>query len=116
MKDINIKFAIKNGRLEIDPFETAIQTAMFKFSGSSGLDQTLDYISTISLKSITDKIPVAFDVKIDGTFTSPKVYSNVIHTPSSFEKTQTSLYFDSVKHPLEKGIEVIEIYAFIRLI
>lgn len=73
MKDINIKFTIKDGRLEVDPFETAIQTAMFKFSGSSGLDQTLDYISTISLKSITDKIPVAFDVKIGGTFTSPKV-------------------------------------------
>ena len=73
MKDINIKFVIKNGRLEIDPFETAIQTALFKFSGSSGLDKTLDYISTISLKTITDKIPVALDVKIGGTFTAPKV-------------------------------------------
>lgn len=93
MKDINIKFAIKNGRLEIDPFETAIQTAMFKFSGSSGLDQTLDYISTISLKSITDKIPVALDVKIGGTFTAPKVTVGAAST------------LESIK---EKALEVVD--------
>lgn len=73
IKDINIQFVIKDGRLAIDPFETAIQTALLKVSGSSGLDQTLDYITTVTLNNITDKLPVAFDVKIGGTFTSPKI-------------------------------------------
>ncbi len=101
MKDINIKFAIKNGRLEIDPFETAINTALLKVYGSSGLDQTLDYTSTISLKSITDKIPVAFDVKIGGTFASPKISVGAGSTLESLKGTVT----EAVDKAKEKAIE-----------
>ena len=50
IKDINIKFFIKDGRVTADPFETFVQTAKLNISGSSGLDQTLDYVTTITLQ------------------------------------------------------------------
>lgn len=104
VKDINIQFVIKNGRLEIDPFETAIQTALLKVSGSSGLDQTLDYITTVSLKSINEKIPVAFDVKIGGTFTSPKVSVGAASTVEAVKEAVIEKVTEVVDEAKEKAI------------
>lgn len=106
IKDLNIQFVIKDGRLEINPFETAIQTALLKVSGSSGLDQTLDYITTVSLKSITDKIPVAFDVKIGGTFTSPKVTVGAASTVEAIKEKVTEKVTEVVDKAKEKAIAV----------
>lgn len=108
IKDISVKFAIKNGRLEIDPFETAINTALLKVSGSSGLDQTLDYVSTISLKSITDKIPVAFDVKIGGTFTAPKVTVGAGSTIESVKEQVKEKVTEVVDQAKEKAIQAAQ--------
>jgi hypothetical protein len=36
LKDINIAFVVKDGRLNIDPFQTIISNTTFNFSGSSG--------------------------------------------------------------------------------
>jgi hypothetical protein len=52
-----IQFAIKNGRVEVDPFETSLQGTSARISGSSGLDQSLDY--TIDLAIPRNKIPAA---------------------------------------------------------
>lgn len=73
LKDVSISFAIKDGRLYADPFETKVSTAILNFSGSSGLDKTLDYVSTIKMpKSISNAVDMAFDLKIGGTFKDPK--------------------------------------------
>lgn len=106
VKDITIQFVIKDGRLEIDPFETAIQTALLKVSGSSGLDQTLDYISTVSLKNITDKIPVAFDVKIGGTFSAPKITVGAGSTVEAIKEKVTEKVTEVVDKAKEKAIAV----------
>ncbi len=106
IKDINIQFVIKDGRLEINPFETAIQTALLKVSGSSGLDQTLDYITTVSLQSITDKIPVAFDVKIGGTFSSPKVTVGAASTVEAIKEKVTEKVTEVVDKAKEKAIAI----------
>lgn len=104
VKDINIQFVIKDGRLAIDPFETAIQTALLKVSGSSGLDQTLDYITTVSLKNITDKVPVAFDVKIGGTFSSPKISVGAGSTVEAIKEKVTEKVTEVVDQAKEKAI------------
>ncbi len=41
--NINLKYFIKNGRLNIEPFETKINAITTNISGSTGLDQTIDY-------------------------------------------------------------------------
>jgi hypothetical protein len=41
--NINLKYFIKDGRLNIEPFETKINAVTTNISGSTGLDQTIDY-------------------------------------------------------------------------
>lgn len=73
IKNIDIKFEIKDGRLTTEPFKTSVAGAAMEVSGSSGLDQTLDYVAAISLPTSSSKIPMKANVKIGGTFSSPKI-------------------------------------------
>jgi len=74
IKDISISFTIEEGRITTEPFSTNVAGANMTVSGSSGLDQTLDYKATVTLPNTkTPNIPLAFDVLIRGTFTSPDV-------------------------------------------
>lgn len=41
--DINLLYAFKDGRINVDPFKTKIQNVNAEISGSSGFDQTLKY-------------------------------------------------------------------------
>lgn len=74
LKDLNIVFEIKDGRLHIDPFETLISMTKLNVSGSSGLDQTLDYVAKIQLpENVSKVIDLIFDMKVEGTFAKPKI-------------------------------------------
>ncbi len=74
LKDLNIAFVVKDGRLNIDPFETIVSSTKLNFSGSSGLDETLDYVAKVQLpQNISSAIDLAFDMNIGGTFKSPKI-------------------------------------------
>jgi len=71
VKDLKIDFQIKEGRVFTQPFQLKMGTSTLTLSGSTGIDQTIDYTGRIAL-------PVAgktsnLDVKIGGTFDSPKV-------------------------------------------
>ncbi|MEI6020194.1 MAG: AsmA-like C-terminal region-containing protein, partial [Bacteroidota bacterium] len=41
--DLNLKYFIKNGRINLEPFDTKINAVKTNISGSTGLDQTIDY-------------------------------------------------------------------------
>jgi hypothetical protein len=41
--DLSLKYFIKNGRLNLEPFDTKINAVKTNISGSTGLDQTIDY-------------------------------------------------------------------------
>lgn len=41
--DLNLKYFIKDGRLNFEPFDTKINAVKTNISGSTGLDQTIDY-------------------------------------------------------------------------
>jgi len=43
VNNVNLKYFIKDGRLNIEPFETKINAITTNISGSTGLDQTIDY-------------------------------------------------------------------------
>lgn len=43
VSNLNLKYAIKNGRLWLEPFDTKINAITTNISGSTGLDQTIDY-------------------------------------------------------------------------
>ncbi len=74
VKDLNIDFEIKDGRVTTKPFDLKLGDYNMNLSGSTGLDQTIDYAGKITIPAdgIASKLGTV-DMTIGGTFTSPKV-------------------------------------------
>lgn len=75
VKDMSIDFTIKDGRVATKPFDIKLGNYAINLSGSTGLDQTIDYSGKVKLPSSVGgfvNMPT-LDLKIGGTFTSPKV-------------------------------------------
>ena len=73
IKDLNLPFTINSGRVSTKPFDINFGAGSMNLAGSTGLDQTIDYVAKVNL---TDKLSNNYlknvNVKIGGTFTSPK--------------------------------------------
>ena len=73
-KDVVIRFAIENGRITTQPFDLKMGDIDINLSGSTGLDQTIDYTARVALpKGLSGGVLESVDVGIGGTFSSPKV-------------------------------------------
>lgn len=74
-KDMNLDFTIKDGRIETKPFDLKLGDYTLNLSGTTGLDQTIDYSGKLQLPESAGKIAeyTTFNLKIGGTFTSPSV-------------------------------------------
>ncbi len=71
-KDVAIRFAIRDGRIATQPFDLKMAGTTVTLSGTTGLDQTIDYTAKVALpggKGILESI----NVGIGGTFASPKI-------------------------------------------
>lgn len=75
VKDMNIEFTIKDGRVNTKPFDIKLGDYKMNLSGSTGLDQTIDYKGEITIPTSVGKLSKlgTVDMNIKGTFTSPKV-------------------------------------------
>jgi hypothetical protein len=75
VKDLAIDFTIKDGRVNTKPFALKMGDYVMNLSGSTGLDQTIDYRGTITLPASAGAVSKlgTVDMTIGGTFTSPKV-------------------------------------------
>lgn len=70
-RDVSIRFAIKEGRITTEPFDLKIGDIGVNLSGSTGLDQTIDYQAKVAIPG--SGVLQTVGVNIGGTFTSPKV-------------------------------------------
>lgn len=101
MKDVAIKYEVKNGRVYTKPFDIKVAGKTMNLSGSTGLDQSIDYMGTTqvamkelgsantALNSVLAKLNqkagsnikmadnINVGLKISGTFTSPNVSTNL---------------------------------------
>ncbi|MBP3426047.1 MAG: AsmA family protein [Rikenellaceae bacterium] len=73
-RNVRVAFTVKDGRLATKPFDLKLGSANLNLSGSTGLDQSIDYTAMVSLPEGTaggyiKRIPV----EIGGTFTKPTV-------------------------------------------
>ena len=75
VKDLSVGFTIKDGRVTTKPFDIKMGDYTMKLSGSTGLDQTIDYRGTITLPASAGAVAKlgTVDMTIGGTFSSPKV-------------------------------------------
>ena len=101
LTNINIKFKVEKGRVYTQPFDLSMAGHKLTLSGSTGLDQTIDYTGTTPLarkelgsinaalenmlsaankkagSNINMSGSVNVGIKIGGTFTNPSVSTNL---------------------------------------
>lgn len=76
-KDIRIPFTIENGLLKTSPFDIKLGNINMNLSGSTGLDQSIDYNAKIELPSnITGGYVNSVTAQIGGSFTKPSIKLN----------------------------------------
>lgn len=79
LRDINVKnmkvdFVIDKGRLNTKPFDINMGKINLNLSGSTGLDQTIDYTGKLKLPQTGSLASLTtIDLKINGTFTDPQI-------------------------------------------
>lgn len=75
VKDLNLEFTIKEGKVSTKPFDIKLGDYKMKLSGSTGLDQTIDYKGEITIPASAGKVAQlgTVDMNIGGSFSSPKV-------------------------------------------
>lgn len=73
IKDLKLPFSIENGRVATKPFDVKFGGGIMNLSGTTGLDQSIDYMAKIDLADkLSNKYLQSVNVKIGGTFSSPK--------------------------------------------
>lgn len=73
-RDVAIDFAIRNGRVYTEPFDLRMGGVNLNLSGSTGLDQSIDYVAKVKLPNAGAKgVLQNVNVLIGGTFSSPKI-------------------------------------------
>lgn len=74
-KNIDIAFSVTNGRIKTSPFTLKLGNIGITLSGTTGLDQTIDYTAAIDLskeKTVGEYVGMV-NAQIGGTFTAPKI-------------------------------------------
>ena len=99
-KDLNIDFTIKEGRVHTRPFDIKMAGINLNLSGTTGLDQTIDYTGRLTLPKSNASPFNTIDMKIGGKFNSPKV---TIDT-KSMAKQATSA---TTKAATDKAVEAV---------
>lgn len=75
VKDLKLEFAINDGRVTTKPFTVKLGDYKMDVSGTTGLDQTIDYRGKVTVPESLGKVAKVgtADLLISGTFASPKV-------------------------------------------
>lgn len=73
-RDVNVRFAVRGGRIYTQPFDLKMGDVNVRLSGSTGLDETIAYTAKVALPAgLTGGVPESVGVNIGGTFSSPKI-------------------------------------------
>ena len=73
-ENVLIKFAVKDGRVTTLPFDLKMGKTKMTLSGSTGLDQTIDYTAKVTLpEGAAGGVLSSVNVGIGGTFTKPQI-------------------------------------------
>lgn len=75
VKDMNLEFTIANGRLSTKPFDIKMGNMNLNLTGTTGLDQSIDYTGKLKLPETASSLGAltTVDLKIGGTFTAPRI-------------------------------------------
>lgn len=96
-----VSFTIKDGNLITKPFDIKIGGVKLTLSGTTGLDQSIDYAATVALPE-----NLTAYAKIGGTFSSPKI---TLDTKKTVEQALANVGItkESVNVELQKQADVL---------
>lgn len=128
LANLNLSFDVANGRVSVKPFETSIAGTMAKIQGSSGIDQSIDYVMNLAIPlskmgasaqataqgalakltgstGINIKLPdpVPVDVFIKGSLTKPIVTTNFKSTGKTVIESVKTEIKDKVNDQVDDG-------------
>lgn len=128
VSNVKISYKVEGGRIYTQPFDVKIAGQKLNLSGSTGLDQTIDYKGLVSiprkdlgavnnalesaLASLNSKAgsSISLDEMIDvelgigGTFTNPTISTNL----ADIAKKQAGSLKDQAKEELERQKKILE--------
>jgi len=118
IKDADLSFEIKDGRIHVNPVKLMMGDLNAEFSGTHGLDETMDYLlkTEVSVKNInlpaelkalnltSGKIPVQF--RIGGTLAKPTV-KPVFGDASSVKDLVTDIVNNVVTQAKDSAITIV---------
>ena len=94
-ENVLIDFAIKEGRISTEPFDLKMGKTKMTLSGSTGLDQTIDYTAKVSLpEGAAGGVLSTVNVGIGGTFSKPQIKLGVKEAAQ-----------EAVKHVLDEQVK-----------
>lgn len=105
-RDLKVEFTIKDGRVNTKPFDIKMGDYTMNLSGSTGLDQTIDYRGKITIPEsagLAAKLGTV-DMTIGGTFTSPKVGIDL----ESLAKQAVNQVTDKVKEQAQQKVDEVK--------
>lgn len=108
LKNVRIKFQIKDGRMSTEPFNVSMSGTKMDVTGTSGLDETLDYTLAMAVpNSVSSKtnIPLKFNVLVGGTFNSPKIKVDAKGVVDNVKEVVTEKVKETVKQTVNKALE-----------
>ncbi len=133
LKNLNISFSIRDGRVFVDPFEASIGNIEMVIGGDQGLDQTMNYLVKMKIprsafgsaaNQVIDDLAaearslglnvqpgefVNVDVNVGGTFTDPSIGLGMKESGGSAVEQVKEQLQETVKQEVEeKKEEVIE--------
>ena len=100
VKDLNIDFAIEDGRVRTKPFDIKMGDINLTLSGSTGLDKTIDYAGRLKLPTNANNPINTIDFKIGGEFSDPKISIDAQSMARQAAETVTAV-------TTEKAIEAV---------
>ena len=106
VKDMHIEFTIQDGRLHTKPFDIKMGQMNLNLSGTTGLDQSIDYTGKLKLPESAGTLSAltTIDLKIGGTFTSPKISIDTKSMAKQAASVATSKALEAVGNKL--GIDL----------
>lgn len=113
-----IDFAIENGRLNVQPFDVTLGGKKATVSGSSGLDQSIDYTMTTKLPINGIKVPqevaalgltgdIDVNIRFTGTATQPKISTNFGDITSGLQTQVQNAIQDEINNQRDNAINAV---------
>lgn len=129
VKDLNISFEIKDGRVYVKPFTTKLGSTSLTVAGDQGLDQTLNYAMALTLPrteigssvmnslasaaaargiTVNPSETVNVKVKVGGTFSDPKVQPDLAGSGEDVVSSVKEQVKDKVNQVVEERKEAVK--------